>query len=61
MVERVELKIDEMYEVDSLHHQKYILYFHGKYIKKSAADRQSDNRSVPGDTAECCSVGDISI
>ena len=30
-----------------------------KYIKKSAADRQSD-RSVPGDTAECRSVSDIS-
>jgi hypothetical protein len=35
VVERVELKIDEMYLVqDSLHHWKYILYFHGKYIKK---------------------------
>ena len=28
---------------------------------KSPADRQSDDRSVPGDTAECCSVSDISI
>ena len=37
------------------------IYFHGKYIKKSAADRQSDDRSVPGDTVECCSVSDISI
>ena len=37
------------------------VYLHGKYIKKSAADRQSDDRSVPGDTAECCSVSDISI
>ena len=61
MVERVELKIDGMYQVDSLHHQKYILYFHGKYIKKSAADRQSDDRSVRGDTSECCSVSEISI
>ena len=61
MVERVELKTDGMYRVDSLHHRKYIVYFHGKYIKKSAADRQSDDRSVPGDTAECCSVSDISI
>jgi len=60
VVERVELKIDEMYQVDSLHHRKYVLYFHGKYIKKSAADRQSDDRSVPGDTAECCSVCEIS-
>ena len=38
-----------------------VIYFHGKYIKKSAADRQSDDRSVPGDTEECCSVSDISI
>jgi hypothetical protein len=36
MVERVELKIDGMYQVQkSLHHRKYIFYFHGKYIKKS--------------------------
>ena len=61
MVERVELKIDGMYQVDSLHHRKHILYFHGKYIKKSAADRQSDDRSVRGDTAECCSVSKMSI
>ena len=34
VVERVELKIDGMYRVqDSLHHRKYILYFHGMYIK----------------------------
>jgi len=34
VVERVELEIDGMYRVqDSLHHRKYILYFHGKYIK----------------------------
>ena len=62
VAERVELKIDGMYQVqDSLHHRQYILYFHGKYIKKSAADRQSDDRSVPGDTAKCCSASDISI
>ena len=62
MVERVELKIDRMYQVqDSLHHRKYILYFRGKYIKKSAADRRSDDRSVRGDIAECCSVRKISI
>ena len=36
VVERVELKIDGMYKVqDILHHRKYILYFHGKYFKKS--------------------------
>ena len=52
VMERVELKIDGLYQVqDSLHHRKYILYFHGKYIKKSAADRRSDDRSVRGDTA----------
>jgi hypothetical protein len=61
VVERVELKIGETYKVDSLHHRKFIFYFHGKYFKKSAADRQSDDRSVPGDTAECRSVSDISI
>ena len=34
MVERVELKIGGMYQAqDSPHHRKYILYFHGKYIK----------------------------
>jgi len=32
------------------------LIFPGKYIKKSAADRQSDDRPVCGDTAECCST-----
>jgi len=61
VVERVELKVDGMYQVqDSLHHQKYILYFQSKYIKKSAAERQNDG-SVPSDTARCCSVSDISI
>jgi len=49
------LKTDEMYQADSLHRQKCILYFHGKYIKKSADGRQSD------DTAEYCSVSEISI
>ena len=59
MAERVKLKIDGMYQVqDSLQNQKYIF---PRYIKKSAADRQSDDRSVPGDTAECCSVSDIGI
>ena len=33
-----------MYQVDILHHRKCVLHFHGKYIKKSAADRQSDDR-----------------
>ena len=64
MVERVELKTDGLYQAqDSLHHRKYISYFHGKYthIKKSAAERHSDDRSVPDDTAECCSVSEISI
>ena len=59
MAERVKLKIDGMYQVqDSLQNQKYIF---PQYIKKSEADRQSNDRSVPGDTAECCSVSDISI
>jgi len=34
VVEKVELKIDGIYQVhDSQHHRKYILHFHGKYIK----------------------------
>jgi hypothetical protein len=37
---------------DCVHHRKYILYFHGKYIKKSAARRHSVEISAPGDTAE---------
>ena len=61
MVEWVELKIDGMYQVDSQHHRKHYSYFHGKYIKKSAAGRQSDDRSVPDDTAQCCSESDVSI
>jgi len=62
VVERVELEIDGMYQVrDSLHRRKSILYFHGKYIKKSGADCRRDDRSVRGDTAECCSVSEISI
>jgi hypothetical protein len=61
VAERVELKIDGMRQVDSLHHRKHLSYFDGKYINKSAADRQSDDRSVPGDTAECCSVSEVSI
>ena len=61
-MERIELRIGGMYQVQgNLHHRKYILYFHGKYIKKSAADRQGDDGSVPGDTAECSSVSEISI
>ena len=46
-------------EVQSARAEVYI--FPRKYIKKSGADRQSDNRFVPGDTAECCSVSNISI
>ena len=53
VVERVKLKIDGVYQMpDSLHHRKYILYFHGMYIKKS--QRLTADRSLPGDTAECC-------
>jgi len=31
------------------------------YQEVSATDRQSDDRCVPCDTAECCSVSEISI
>jgi len=35
-----------------------ISFFH-VHQEESAADRQSDERSVPGDTAECCSVRSV--
>jgi hypothetical protein len=60
VVERIELKIRETYKVDSLHHRKDILYFHGKYIKKSQRLTVRATTDVPGDTAECCSVSEIS-
>jgi len=31
------------------------------HYEESAANRQSNDRSVPGDTAECCSVSEISM
>ena len=50
VVERVELKIDGMYQVqDSLHHRKYIKFPRYVHQEESAADRQSDERSVPDD------------
>jgi hypothetical protein len=60
MVERTELKINGMCQVrDSLHHQKCIIYYvifpREAHYEESAANHQSD-RSVPGDTAECCSA-----
>jgi hypothetical protein len=45
------MKKDGMYQVqDSLHHRKEV------HQEESAADTL-----VPGDTAECCSVSEISI
>jgi len=38
----------------------YVLFPRQVHQEESAADRQSD-RFVPGDTAECCSVSEISI
>ncbi len=38
-----------------LHHWKEV------HQEESAADHQSDDRPVRGDTAECCSVSEISI
>ena len=59
---RVELKIDGLHQVqDSLHHRKHILYFHGKYIKKSQRLTVRATIDVPGDTKECCSVSENSI
>ena len=62
-MERVELKIDGMYRVqDSLHHGGSISYISTvSTLTESAADRRSDDRSVPGDAAECCSASEISI
>ena len=57
MVERVELQIDGMYQVqDSLHHRKYILYLHVKYIKNSQRLTVRQTTDVPGDTADCWAV-----
>jgi len=57
----VELKIDEMYQMGSLHHRKCV-YFHGRYIhQESQRLTVRATTDVPGDTAECCSVSDISI
>jgi hypothetical protein len=54
--ERVELIIDGIEQVqDSLHHRKYI-FPRQEHREQSAADRQSDDKFVPVDTAECCSV-----
>jgi len=60
-VEKVELKIDGLYQVqDSLHHRKYIFYFHGKYIKSQrlTVTATTDLFLV---TAECYYVSEISI
>jgi hypothetical protein len=46
---------------DSLHHRKYILHTHCKYIKKSQQLTVRVTTDVPGDNAECCSVSQISI
>jgi hypothetical protein len=61
-VERTELKINAVYRVqDSLHHQKYVLFPREAHYDESAANRQNDDGSVPGDTAECCSVRSVSV
>ena len=61
VVERVELKIDGMCQVqDSLHHRKYILYFHGKYIKKSQRLTVRATTDLFLVTLLCCSVSEIS-
>jgi len=36
-------------------------YFHGKHIKNSQRLTVRATTSVPGDTADCCSVSEISI
>ena len=39
----------------------YLIFPQQIHQEESAADRQSDDRPVPGDTAACCSVSNISI
>jgi len=39
----------------------YLIFPRQVHQEESAADRQSDDRFVPGDTAECCSVREICI
>jgi hypothetical protein len=61
-METVELKIDEMYQVqDSLHHRKYILYFHVKYTKKRQRMTVRATTDLFLVTVQCCSVSEISI
>ena len=61
MVERVELKIEGMYPGQPAPSEVYLIFLRKVHHEESAADRQSDDRSVPGDTAACCSVSEISI
>jgi hypothetical protein len=39
----------------------YVIFPREAHYEESAANRQSNDRSVPGDTAECCSVSEISM
>ena len=59
MVERVELKIDEVYQVKySLHHRKSNISTVSISSLRLTVRATTD---VTGDTAECCSVSEISI
>ena len=61
MVERVELKIEGMYHVQDICTAGSISYISTvNTSREKEADRQSDDRFVPGDTAECCSASEIS-
>jgi len=58
---RTENRWDESGAGESAPPEVYLLFPRLVQKEESAADRQSDDRSVPGDTAECCSVSEISI
>jgi len=59
VVERVELKIDEVYQVKySLHHRKSNISTVSISSLRLTVRATTD---VTGDTAECCSVSEISI
>ena len=60
MVERTELRINGVYRVESAPPEVCVIFPRATQYEESAAYHQSNDRSVPGDTAECCSVSGIS-
>jgi hypothetical protein len=56
VVERVELQIGETYKVESAPPEVYLIFLHQEEL---AADRQSDDRSVP--VLKATSVSSVKI